>query len=93
MYDFVIEPAAGGERMTVRRDGKVYSFGFGLPSPSGERSVAVGNAMIESADLHPLLAALSYYLVKRSGVRIAGGSAGAVTESPLLRSGNFTRDE
>lgn len=56
-YDFGVEETPDGPRFVVRRDGKAYALGF-KPEADGEREITVGNSLIESADLHPLLAAL-----------------------------------
>lgn len=63
-YDFAFEDTSDRPRLTARL-GKAFAFGFKAPTVEGERSIAVGNCIIESADLHPLLSVLALHAIRR----------------------------
>ena len=63
-YAFSYEEGSERPRLTARC-GKAFAFGFKPATFTGERSVAVGNCIIESADLHPLLSVLTLHAITR----------------------------
>jgi len=63
-YGFAFEESGDRPRLTARL-GKSFAFGFKAATADGERSVAVGNCIIESPDLHPLLSALALHAIRR----------------------------
>jgi hypothetical protein len=63
-YTFAYEDHDDAARLTARL-GKTFAFGFKPASVEGARAVAVGNCIIESADLHPLLCVLALHAITR----------------------------
>jgi hypothetical protein len=63
-YGFSYENDGECPRLTARL-GKTFAFGFKPATFDGERKIAVGNCIIESADLHPLLSVLALHAITR----------------------------
>jgi hypothetical protein len=63
-YSFTYENAADKTKLMAHL-GKALAFSFKPASAEGERAIAVGNCIIESADLHPLLCVLALHAITR----------------------------
>jgi hypothetical protein len=63
-YSFAYEDSDERARLLARL-GKALAFSFKPATAEGERAIAVGNCIIESADLHPLLSILAHHAITR----------------------------
>jgi hypothetical protein len=70
-YSFAYEDGADRSKL-IARLGKALAFSFKPATADGERAIAVGNCIIESADLHPLLSVLALHAITRD---LEGSSA------------------
>jgi hypothetical protein len=75
-YPFRFERGSDGVRLVARQEGAAYALGVRFDSTTGGVDIVVGNVMIESGDLHPLVAMLAYHALHVFG--------GATAESARL---------